>query len=95
MVHGDKEAVDAILQHPDITAVSFVGSTADRQIYLQDRRGGRQAGAGAGRSEEPHGGDAGRRTRSADALMGAAYGSRASAAWPSRQRSPSAASATN
>ncbi len=27
MVHGDKVAVDAILTHPDITAVSFVGST--------------------------------------------------------------------
>ena len=27
VVHGDKVAVDAILQHPDIQAVSFVGST--------------------------------------------------------------------
>jgi malonate-semialdehyde dehydrogenase (acetylating)/methylmalonate-semialdehyde dehydrogenase len=27
VVHGDKEAVDAILHHPDIAAVSFVGST--------------------------------------------------------------------
>src|SRR5207247_867878 len=27
VVHGDKEAVDAILDHPDIKAVSFVGST--------------------------------------------------------------------
>ena len=27
VVHGDKEAVDAILAHPDIAAVSFVGST--------------------------------------------------------------------
>jgi malonate-semialdehyde dehydrogenase (acetylating)/methylmalonate-semialdehyde dehydrogenase len=27
VVHGDKEAVDAILTHPDIAAVSFVGST--------------------------------------------------------------------
>jgi malonate-semialdehyde dehydrogenase (acetylating)/methylmalonate-semialdehyde dehydrogenase len=27
VVHGDKVAVDAILEHPDITAVSFVGST--------------------------------------------------------------------
>ncbi|MEZ5177587.1 MAG: aldehyde dehydrogenase family protein [Acidimicrobiales bacterium] len=26
VVHGDKEAVDAILAHPDIAAVSFVGS---------------------------------------------------------------------
>ena len=27
VVHGDKAAVDAILQHPDIAAVSFVGSS--------------------------------------------------------------------
>ena len=27
VVHGDKVAVDAILEHPDIDAVSFVGST--------------------------------------------------------------------
>src|SRR6185369_12638864 len=27
VVHGDKAAVDALLQHPDIAAVSFVGST--------------------------------------------------------------------
>jgi malonate-semialdehyde dehydrogenase (acetylating)/methylmalonate-semialdehyde dehydrogenase len=27
VVHGDKEAVDALLTHPDIKAVSFVGST--------------------------------------------------------------------
>jgi malonate-semialdehyde dehydrogenase (acetylating)/methylmalonate-semialdehyde dehydrogenase len=27
VVHGDKEAVDALLHHPDVAAVSFVGST--------------------------------------------------------------------
>src|SRR5438445_7360150 len=27
VVHGDKVAVDAVLEHPDISAVSFVGST--------------------------------------------------------------------
>ena len=27
VINGDKEAVDAILHHPDISAVSFVGST--------------------------------------------------------------------
>ena len=27
VVHGDKEAVDALLTHPDVKAVSFVGST--------------------------------------------------------------------
>ena len=34
VVHGDKVAVDAILEHPDIAAVSFVGSTPiARHIY--------------------------------------------------------------
>ncbi|MDK1010430.1 MAG: CoA-acylating methylmalonate-semialdehyde dehydrogenase [Actinomycetota bacterium] len=27
VVHGDKEAVDALLNHPDVAAISFVGST--------------------------------------------------------------------
>jgi malonate-semialdehyde dehydrogenase (acetylating)/methylmalonate-semialdehyde dehydrogenase len=27
VVHGDKEAVDALLEHPDVASVSFVGST--------------------------------------------------------------------
>jgi malonate-semialdehyde dehydrogenase (acetylating)/methylmalonate-semialdehyde dehydrogenase len=34
VVHGDKEAVDRILTHPDIKAVSFVGSTPSaKYIY--------------------------------------------------------------
>src|SRR5213594_1077581 len=34
VVHGDKVAVDAILQHPDVDAVSFVGSTPiARYVY--------------------------------------------------------------
>eukprot|EP00095_Tigriopus_kingsejongensis_P008132 maker-scaffold2878_size11664-snap-gene-0.8 protein:Tk08132 transcript:maker-scaffold2878_size11664-snap-gene-0.8-mRNA-1 annotation:"methylmalonate-semialdehyde dehydrogenase" len=36
VVHGDKTAVDAILQHPDIAAVGFVGSTPiARYVYSQ------------------------------------------------------------
>jgi malonate-semialdehyde dehydrogenase (acetylating)/methylmalonate-semialdehyde dehydrogenase len=27
VVHGDKEAVDALLEHPDVASISFVGST--------------------------------------------------------------------
>ncbi|MGL5852609.1 MAG: CoA-acylating methylmalonate-semialdehyde dehydrogenase [Phycicoccus sp.] len=34
VVHGDKEAVDALLTHPDVKAVSFVGSTpVARYVY--------------------------------------------------------------
>ncbi|WP_306015135.1 CoA-acylating methylmalonate-semialdehyde dehydrogenase [Oceanicaulis sp. MMSF_3324] len=36
VVHGDKEAVDAILDHPDIKAVSFVGSS-DIAQYVYSR----------------------------------------------------------
>ncbi len=36
VVHGDKEAVDAVLDHPDIAAVSFVGSTPIAQ-YVHER----------------------------------------------------------
>src|SRR5690606_31217337 len=34
VVHGDKEAVDALLEHPDVAAISFVGSTPiARYVY--------------------------------------------------------------
>jgi malonate-semialdehyde dehydrogenase (acetylating) / methylmalonate-semialdehyde dehydrogenase len=36
VVHGDKTAVDAILDHPDIAAVSFVGSTPIAR-YVSER----------------------------------------------------------
>jgi malonate-semialdehyde dehydrogenase (acetylating) / methylmalonate-semialdehyde dehydrogenase len=36
VVHGDKEAVDAILDHPDVAAVSFVGSTPIAR-YIHER----------------------------------------------------------
>jgi malonate-semialdehyde dehydrogenase (acetylating)/methylmalonate-semialdehyde dehydrogenase len=36
VVHGDKVAVDAILEHPDIAAVSFVGSTPIAR-YVHER----------------------------------------------------------
>ncbi|MDS0140435.1 MULTISPECIES: CoA-acylating methylmalonate-semialdehyde dehydrogenase [unclassified Amycolatopsis] len=36
VVHGDKTAVDAILDHPDVAAVSFVGSTPIAQ-YVHER----------------------------------------------------------
>src|SRR5690606_4416725 len=36
VVNGDKEAVDAILEHPDIAAIGFVGSTPiAAYIYAQ------------------------------------------------------------
>jgi malonate-semialdehyde dehydrogenase (acetylating)/methylmalonate-semialdehyde dehydrogenase len=46
VVHGDKEAVDAILAHPDIAAVSFVGSTPiARYIYETGTANGKRVQA--------------------------------------------------
>src|SRR5213080_1655850 len=46
VVHGDKETVDAILVHPGIKAVSFVGSTpVARHIYETGTRHGKRVQA--------------------------------------------------
>jgi malonate-semialdehyde dehydrogenase (acetylating)/methylmalonate-semialdehyde dehydrogenase len=46
VVHGDKVAVDAILHHPDIQAVSFVGSTPiARYIYETGTQAGKRVQA--------------------------------------------------
>jgi malonate-semialdehyde dehydrogenase (acetylating)/methylmalonate-semialdehyde dehydrogenase len=46
VVHGDKVAVDAILQHPDVAAVSFVGSTPIAQyIYATGTAAGKRVQA--------------------------------------------------
>ena len=37
VVNGDKEAVDAILEHPDIEAVGFVGSTPIAEYVYSTR----------------------------------------------------------
>ena len=43
VVHGDKEAVDALLVHPDVQAISFVGSTPiARYIYETAARHGKR-----------------------------------------------------
>src|SRR5207247_10782079 len=46
VVNGDKVAVDRILAHPDIAAVSFVGSTPiARYIYETGTRNGKRVQA--------------------------------------------------
>jgi len=46
LVHGDKSAVDRLLEHPDIAAVSFVGSTPiARYVYETATRNGKRAQA--------------------------------------------------
>ena len=76
VVHGDKEAVDALLAHPDVRAISFVGSTPIARTSTRPARGTASA---CRRWAAP------RTTRSscptptcrsrAEAIIGAGYGS--------------------
>ena len=63
VVHGDKEAVDALLTHPDVASISFVGSTPIAKYIYETGIRPRQAGPGARRRQEPHAGAARRRPR--------------------------------
>jgi malonate-semialdehyde dehydrogenase (acetylating)/methylmalonate-semialdehyde dehydrogenase len=46
VVHGDKAAVDAVLEHPEIAAVSFVGSTPiARYVYETGTKAGKRVQA--------------------------------------------------
>jgi malonate-semialdehyde dehydrogenase (acetylating) / methylmalonate-semialdehyde dehydrogenase len=43
VLHGDREAVDLLLEHPDVAAVSFVGSTpVARHVYETGSRTGKR-----------------------------------------------------
>jgi malonate-semialdehyde dehydrogenase (acetylating)/methylmalonate-semialdehyde dehydrogenase len=49
VVHGGKDAVDAILDHPEVRAISFVGSTpVARYIYSRAAANGKRAQAQGG-----------------------------------------------
>ena len=49
MVHGGKEAVDGLLEHPDVKAISFVGSTnVARYIYAKGTANGKRVQAQGG-----------------------------------------------
>src|SRR5712692_4519788 len=49
ILHGDKECVDALLTHPLVRAVSFVGSTAvARHVYETGTRNGKRVQAAGG-----------------------------------------------
>jgi len=76
VVHGDKEAVDALLQHPDVEALSFVGSTPIAEyIYAQGTaRGKRVQALGGAKNHLVVMPDADL-DQAVDALIGAAYGS--------------------
>ena len=76
VVHGDKEAVDAILAHPGIGAVSFVGSTPiAKYIYETGARNGKRVQALGGAKNHAVVLPDADLEFAADALIGAAYGS--------------------
>ena len=76
VVQGDKQAVDALLQHPDVAAVSFVGSTPIAQYVHREGtlRGKRVQALGGAKNHLVVMPDADI-DQAVDALIGAAYGS--------------------
>jgi malonate-semialdehyde dehydrogenase (acetylating)/methylmalonate-semialdehyde dehydrogenase len=76
VVHGDKSTVDALLSHPDVKAVSFVGSTAiAHSIYLRGAQGGKRVQALGGAKNHMVVMPDADLNQAVDALIGAAYGS--------------------
>ena len=76
VVHGDKEAVDAILTHPDIKAVGFVGSSDIAQyIYSTAAANGKRAQCFGGAKNHMIVMPDADLDQAVDALIGAGYGS--------------------
>jgi malonate-semialdehyde dehydrogenase (acetylating)/methylmalonate-semialdehyde dehydrogenase len=76
VVQGDKVAVDAILDHPDIQAVSFVGSTPIAEyIYARGSACGKRVQALGGAKNHMVVMPDADMDMAVDALIGAAYGS--------------------
>lgn len=76
VVQGDKVAVDALLNHPDVQAVSFVGSTPiARYIYETSAQNGKRSQALGGAKNHMVVMPDADLDQAADALIGAAYGS--------------------
>ena len=76
VVHGDKVAVDRLLDHPDISAVSFVGSTPiARYIYETGTRNGKRVQALGGAKNHMLVLPDADLDMAADAAVSAAYGS--------------------
>jgi malonate-semialdehyde dehydrogenase (acetylating)/methylmalonate-semialdehyde dehydrogenase len=76
VVQGDKEAVDALLTHPDVAAVSFVGSTPIAEYIHNEggRHGKRVQALGGAKNHMVVMPDADL-DQAVDALIGSAYGS--------------------
>jgi malonate-semialdehyde dehydrogenase (acetylating) / methylmalonate-semialdehyde dehydrogenase len=76
VVHGDKRVVDAILDHPGICAVSFVGSTPVAEyVYRRGTSAGKRVQALGGAKNHMIVMPDADMDQAADALTGAAFGS--------------------
>src|SRR6185295_3296213 len=76
VVQGDKVVVDALLNHPDVKALSFVGSTPIAQyIYETGAKNGKRVQALGGAKNHMVVMPDADREQTVDALIGAAYGS--------------------
>lgn len=76
VIQGDKEAVDALLTHPDVKAISFVGSTPiAKYIYETGTKNGKRVQALGGAKNHMVILPDADLDMAANALMGAAYGS--------------------
>ncbi len=76
VVHGDKTAVDALLDHPDVRAVSFVGSTPIAEyVYARGAAAGKRVQALGGAKNHMIVMPDADMDKAVDALMGAGYGS--------------------
>jgi malonate-semialdehyde dehydrogenase (acetylating)/methylmalonate-semialdehyde dehydrogenase len=76
VVQGDKVAVDALLHHPDVAAVSFVGSTPiARYVHDEGSRHGKRVQALGGAKNHLIVMPDADLAQAVDALIGSAYGS--------------------
>ncbi|MGE0023736.1 MAG: CoA-acylating methylmalonate-semialdehyde dehydrogenase, partial [Hyphomicrobium sp.] len=76
VVHGDKTVVDALLDHPDVKAVSFVGSTPIAEyVYTRGAANGKRVQALGGAKNHMIVMPDADMEKAVDALMGAGYGS--------------------
>ena len=76
VVQGDKDAVDALLEHPDVKAISFVGSTPIAQkIYETGARHGKRVQALGGAKNHMVVMPDADMDQAVDALIGSAFGS--------------------
>lgn len=76
VVQGDKDAVDALLEHPDVKAISFVGSTPIAQkIYETGAKHGKRVQALGGAKNHMVVMPDADMDQAVDALIGSAFGS--------------------